>query len=59
MSSPHLVWRKSSFSGGNGGQCVELANLGAVRDSKNPDGPTLAVDLRGLVVAAKGEQLTR
>lgn len=38
------VWRKSSRSGGNGGQCVELAMVGgitAVRDSKNPAGPAL------------------
>lgn len=38
-------WRKSSRSGGNGGQCVEVArNLPgavAVRDSKNPQGPAL------------------
>ncbi|MEV7908221.1 DUF397 domain-containing protein, partial [Streptomyces anulatus] len=38
-------WRKSSLSGGNGGQCVEVAaNLPgtvAVRDSKNPTGPKL------------------
>ncbi|WP_156756619.1 DUF397 domain-containing protein [Actinokineospora pegani] len=36
-------WRKSTFSNTNGGQCVELATPGplAVRDSKNPDGPTL------------------
>jgi hypothetical protein len=38
-------WRKSSYSGGNGGECVEVAatpsgNI-AVRDSKNPAGPTL------------------
>jgi hypothetical protein len=37
------VWRKSSYSGGNGGQCVEVATnlpgIVAVRDSKNPDGP--------------------
>jgi Domain of unknown function (DUF397) len=42
----HAVWRKSSYSSGNGGQCVEIAwNLPgavAVRDSKNPDGPKLA-----------------
>ncbi|NUT96870.1 MAG: DUF397 domain-containing protein [Saccharothrix sp.] len=33
------VWRKSSHSGGTGGDCVELANTGTsflVRDSKNP-----------------------
>ena len=32
-------WRKSSHSGGNGGNCVELAELGdtiAVRDSEHP-----------------------
>jgi hypothetical protein len=37
-------WRKSSRSGGNGGQCVEVALLDgaiAVRDSKNPAGPAL------------------
>jgi hypothetical protein len=39
-------WRKSSYSGGNGGACVEVAALPdgsrAVRDSKDPDGPKLA-----------------
>ena len=38
-------WRKSSFSGGSGGNCVEvatnLAGVIAVRDSKDPDGPVL------------------
>ena len=38
-------WRKSSRSSGNGGDCVEVAdnlpNLVAVRDSKDPTGPTL------------------
>jgi Domain of unknown function (DUF397) len=34
-----LSWRKSSYSGSNGGQCVEMAVSGRVlvRDSKNPD----------------------
>jgi Domain of unknown function (DUF397) len=40
-----VTWRKSSYSGGNGGECVEVADLPgathAVRDSKNPDGPAL------------------
>lgn len=38
-----MVWRKSSFSVGNG-ECVEVAAGPAgvrVRDSKNPDGPVL------------------
>jgi hypothetical protein len=33
-----LSWRKSSFSGGNGGACVEVAERGGmilVRDSKD------------------------
>jgi uncharacterized protein DUF397 len=38
-------WRKSSYSGSNGGTCVEVAaNLPgviAVRDSKDPAGPAL------------------
>ncbi|MFF5112748.1 DUF397 domain-containing protein [Streptosporangium sp. NPDC000509] len=45
MDLSDAVWRKSSRSGGNGGQCVEVAvNLPgviAVRDSKNSDGPKL------------------
>lgn len=41
-------WRKSSRSSGNGGECVEVAlrlldDAVAVRDSKDPDGPVLAV----------------
>ncbi|MCS7477175.1 DUF397 domain-containing protein [Umezawaea endophytica] len=41
------VWRKSSRSGGNGGQCVELALHGrAVRDSKDPAGVPLEFDRR-------------
>ncbi len=39
-------WRKSSYSGSNGGACVEVAVLAdggrAVRDSKDPGGPKLA-----------------
>lgn len=41
------VWRKSSHSGGNNDQCVELAlHCQAVRDSKNPTGGTLVFDRR-------------
>jgi hypothetical protein len=38
------VWRKSSASGPNCDNCVEVAFVGdaiAVRDSKNPTGPAL------------------
>ncbi|MDA0637301.1 DUF397 domain-containing protein [Nonomuraea sp. MCN248] len=39
------TWIKSSYSGSNGGNCVEVAELSSgyrgVRDSKNPTGPTL------------------
>ena len=45
MDLSRAEWRKSSWSGGNGGDCVEVArNLSgavAVRDSKDPDGPKL------------------
>ncbi|GAA3900778.1 DUF397 domain-containing protein [Streptomyces gulbargensis] len=39
-------WRKSSYSDGEGGNCIEVAahpSLVHVRDSKNPEGPQLAV----------------
>ncbi|WMX45053.1 DUF397 domain-containing protein [Streptomyces roseicoloratus] len=40
-------WRKSSYSDGGGGDCVEVAdNLPhtvPVRDSKNPAGPALLI----------------
>ena len=41
--SSALSWRKSSYSGSNGGQCIEVAVPGRVlvRDSKNPDGARL------------------
>lgn len=46
MDLTNVTWRKSSRSGGNGGNCVEVALLSydscAVRDSKDPGGPVLA-----------------
>ena len=39
-------WRKSSYSGGNGGSCVEVgtaARVVLVRDTTNRDGGTLSV----------------
>jgi len=38
-------WRKSSYSNGSGGECLEVADgvtgVVPVRDSKVPDGPVL------------------
>ena len=52
VPQPPAVWRKSTRSQ-NEGACVELGNTGAVRDSKNPTGPVLTVDLDGLLAAVK------
>ncbi|MEV4247935.1 DUF397 domain-containing protein [Streptosporangium canum] len=57
MDLSRAEWRKSRFSGNNGGDCVEVAELKdvpdgpghkaghtdliAVRDSKDPEGPKL------------------
>jgi hypothetical protein len=51
MDLTGAAWRKSSFSGGNGGACVEVAvvpgategsdRVVALRDSKDPGGPAL------------------
>jgi uncharacterized protein DUF397 len=47
------VWRASSYSNPQGGDCVEIAdNLPAptplpVRDSKNPTGPALFIPAEG------------
>jgi hypothetical protein len=39
------TWHKSSYSGGGGGNCLEVADghptVIPVRDSKNPHGPKL------------------
>jgi hypothetical protein len=40
------AWRKSSYSGSNGGDCVEVADLAphiGIRDSKKPGGAVLTV----------------
>ena len=58
-------WRKSSYSGANGGNCIETA-LGfipgavPVRDSKDPQGPALlftAVAFACFVSAVKSGDL--
>lgn len=53
MDLSSAAWRTSSYSGGNGGQCVEVAGnqsesgaLAVVRDSKDPTGAVLAFRLR-------------
>jgi hypothetical protein len=41
-----VTWRKSTFSGGNGGNCVEVGQAGGrvlVRDTKDRAGTVLAV----------------
>ncbi len=40
------TWRKSTYSGNNGANCVEIGTNGAlvgVRDTKNRDGGTLVL----------------
>ena len=55
MTTPNrrVEWRKATYSDqGNG--CVELAStLDRVRDSKNPNGPALAVNVPALVAHVK------
>lgn len=44
VDRPSVHWRKSSRSDSSGAECVEVAELSravAVRDSKDPNGPTL------------------
>jgi Domain of unknown function (DUF397) len=60
-----LNWRKSSYSGGNGGGCVEVATTSGtqyVRDSKDPDGPRLqasSVAYRVFIEAVKDGRLAK
>jgi hypothetical protein len=54
MNIPHR-WKKASFSGPET-NCVEVAyTLREVRDSKNPTGSTLKVDVRSFIAALKSD----
>ena len=56
MDLTSATWRTSSYSGGNGGQCIQIAAipsssgdpnaLCAVRDSRDPSGPALVFGSR-------------
>ncbi|GLV73463.1 hypothetical protein Shyhy02_14650 [Streptomyces hygroscopicus subsp. hygroscopicus] len=57
-------WRKSSYSNGQGAECVEVADcipgFVPVRDSKSPSGPALVFTVDGwtsFVAAIKAEEL--
>jgi hypothetical protein len=53
MKTIDREWRKSTRSA-NQANCVEVrSTLDRVRDSKNPTGPTLAVNVTGLVAAIR------
>ena len=47
ITPPTVRWRKSSHSGDQGGECVEVTAFPsgaiAVRDSKHPDDPCLTL----------------
>ncbi|MER7347682.1 DUF397 domain-containing protein [Streptomyces aurantiacus] len=45
--STDLNWFKSSYSGSQGGECLEVARSTVavhIRDSKTPDGPTVTIE---------------
>ncbi|XMN06985.1 DUF397 domain-containing protein [Streptomyces griseobrunneus] len=66
MSDHNGLWVKSSYSNQDGGNCIEWApsvavtGIVPVRDSKTPDGPSLALSRAawsGLVKYAKAATL--
>ncbi|UZJ30553.1 DUF397 domain-containing protein [Streptomyces endophytica] len=65
MSSPTITWRKSSYCDGGDDNCIEVAdgipNAVPVRDSKNPDGPTLCIPVAAwssFIAGVKGDAWT-
>jgi len=65
MDLASATWRKSSYSGGGGQNCVEVAVIPgavAIRDSKDPDGPAHVVSpaaFRDLIARIKRGELNR
>ncbi len=64
MDLSSSTWRKSSYSGDNGAQCVEVADsmhaTVLMRDSKNPAGPALVfshTDWRSFIAGIKARGL--
>ena len=56
MTNVQRTWRKSRFSAEQT-DCVEVAGaLNAIRDSKNPDGDVLVVDVAAFVRLMKTEE---
>ena len=61
MDVTGIAWRTSSYSGSNGGACVEVGTTGpavAIRDSKHPNGTALALSpgaFRGLLARLKAD----
>jgi hypothetical protein len=58
-----ITWRKSTASGGGGGNCVQVAFIDdsvLVRDSKDPSGPVLSFSHSGwaaFLIGTRGDQL--
>jgi hypothetical protein len=59
--SDNLTWRKSSYSSGTDGNCVEVAALPArgraIRDSKDPDGPVIRLSAGQWAELIKGADM--
>jgi len=58
MELTRADWRKSTYSGNNGGNCVEVARnlpgVVAIRDSKDREGPALVVEPRAFAALTAG-----
>ena len=51
-------WRKSTRSAQDT-DCVEVHPDGAIRDSKNPGGPRLTLEVSRLLAAVKADRIAR